>query len=656
MAKTNAALIWSIANLMRGPFQPNQYGDVILPLTILRRLDCILDPSKALVLAEFDKRRQSDVALKAFLTAKSGYSFYNTSKWDFAKLAADPEGLADNLVDYIAGFSSNVGDVFDGFGMDSLIADLDKKNLLFLIVKEFANVDLHPDVVSAHDMGYIFEELIRKFAESNNAQAGDHFTPREVIRLMVEILFQDDDEVLTKAGIVRTIYDPAAGTGGMLSVADEHLHEMNPRARLVMYGQEVNARSYAMCKSDMIIKGQNIDNIYLGNTLTDDGYGGNTFDYLLSNPPFGVEWKSSQKTVTDEHTQRGHGGRFGPGLPRVSDGSLLFLMHLISKMRAPRDGGSRLAMVLNGSPLFTGGAGSGESNIRRWILENDLLDTIVALPVDMFYNTGISTYIWIVDNNKPTHRKGKVQLIDGSSMYGKMRKTLGSKRKELRPEDIATIARLYVDQIDDPSSADEPSRSKIFHNEDFGYSTITVERPLQLRFELTAEKVDGVLARKSIEKLTAGEQVAVRKALTALIGGDWNDRAGFVGVLKDALREAGILRPAAPLVKMLWSTIGEHDARAVICTDAKGNPEPDPVLRDTENIPLTENIEQYFTREILPHVPGAWIDHDKTRTGYEIPFARHFYRHIAPRELEEIKADLRILVGDITNMLTEVGV
>ncbi|MDI9932379.1 class I SAM-dependent DNA methyltransferase [Rhodococcus sp. IEGM 1354] len=655
MAKTNAALIWSIANLMRGPFQPNQYGDVILPLTILRRLDCILDPTKAAVLAEFEKRKQTSVALKPFLTAKSGYSFYNTSKWDFAKLAADPEGLADNLVDYIAGFSANVGDVFDGFGMDSLIADLDKKNLLFLIVKEFANVDLHPNAVSAHNMGYIFEELIRKFAESNNAQAGDHFTPREVIRLMVELLFQNDDEVLTKAGIVRTIYDPAAGTGGMLSVADEHLHDMNPKARLVMYGQEINARSYAMCKSDMIIKGQDIDNIYLGNTLTDDRYSGNTFDYLLSNPPFGVEWKSAQEAVVEEHDKRGHAGRFGPGLPRVSDGSLLFLMHLISKMRAPRDGGSRLAMVLNGSPLFTGGAGSGESNIRRWIIENDLLDTIVALPVDMFYNTGISTYIWILDNNKPSDRKNKVQLIDGSAMFGKMRKSLGSKRKELRPEDITTIAQLYVDQIDDPGNSEAPSQSKVFGCEDFGYSTITVERPLQLRFELTPDKVDEVLAQKSIDKLKAGEQAAVRNALTGLVGREWDDRGAFVGELKDALRTAGITKPSSPLVKTLWSAIGEHDDNAVICTDTKGNPEPDPALRDTENVPLTEHIDEYFAREVLPHVPDAWIDYDKTKIGYEIPFTRHFYQYIPPRDLAEIKSDLQILVKDITEMLAGVG-
>ncbi|MBY6708092.1 SAM-dependent DNA methyltransferase [Rhodococcus sp. BP-241] len=655
MATTNAALIWSIANLMRGPFQPNQYGDVILPLTILRRLDCILDPTKAEVLTEFGRRKQSGVALKPFLTAKTGYSFYNTSRWDFRKLVADPEGLADNLVDYIAGFSSNVGDVFDGFGMDSLIADLDKKNLLFLIVKEFANVDLHPNVVSAHDMGYIFEELIRRFAESNNAQAGDHFTPREVIRLMVELLFQNDDEVLTKAGIVRTIYDPAAGTGGMLSVADEHLHDMNPKARLVMYGQEINARSYAMCKSDMIIKGQDIDNIYLGNTLTDDAHGGNTFDYLLSNPPFGVEWKSAQKAVTNEHIQRGHAGRFGPGLPRVSDGSLLFLMHLISKMRAPRDGGSRLAMVLNGSPLFSGGAGSGESNIRRWIIENDLLDAIVALPVDMFFNTPISTYIWILDNDKPADRKGKVQLIDGATKFGKMRKSLGSKRKELRPDDIAAIAQLYIDQVDEQGSADAPSLSKVFNGADFGYSTITVERPLQLRFEVTAGKVDEVLAQKSIEKLRGEEQAAIRAALTSLIGREWSDRDAFANELRNVLRKAGITKPGAPLVKTVWSIVGEHDGNAVVCTDSKGRPEPDPSLRDTENVPLTDDVEEYFAREVLPHVPDAWIDHEKTKVGYEIPFTRHFYQYIPPRDLTDIKADLQILVKDITELLAEVG-
>ncbi|MFZ2178720.1 MAG: class I SAM-dependent DNA methyltransferase [Rhodococcus sp. (in: high G+C Gram-positive bacteria)] len=658
MAKTNATLIWNIANLLRGPYQPNQYGDVILPFTILRRLDAILAPTKDQVLAEYSNIQGLGVDPGIVLKSKFNLPFFNTSKWDFAKLAADPEGLADNLVDYIEHFSPNVRDVFEGFALPALIAELEKKDRLYLIVKEFSNVDLHPNVVSGHDMGYIFEELIRKFAESNNAQAGDHFTPREVIALMVDVLFAEKDLELTKPGIVREIYDPAAGTGGMLSVAYDHLTTMNPDAKPVLYGQEINARSYAMCKSDMIVKGQGVDNIYLGDTLTDDGFSGRHFDFLLSNPPFGVEWKTQQKSVTDEHEQRGHAGRFGPGLPRISDGSLLFLMHLISKMRpvhGPKDKGSRLAMVLNGSPLFTGGAGSGESNIRQWIIENDLLDAIIALPTDMFYNTGISTYIWILDNTKPAQRKGKVQLVNAVDMFGKMRKSLGAKRKELREQDLATITKLYDDFIDDDGTDEAPSISKVFDGKEFGYSTITVERPLQLRFEITSDKIDDILSVKSIAKLKDGEQAAIRNALTSLIGWEWKDRDAFVVELKDALRNAGIVKPPAALVKTVWSSIGEHDDSAVICTNAQGEPEPDPSLRDTENVPLTQDIQGYFEREVLPHVPDAWIDHDKTKVGYEIPFTRHFYRYTPPRPLDEIQRDLRVLVAEIQAMLGEVG-
>ena len=409
MAKTNANLIWKIADLLRGPYQPNQYGDVILPFTILRRLDCILEPTKDEVLAEYKKIQSTKVDPGVLLKAKFKLPFYNTSRWTFASLVGDPEGVADNLIDYIEHFSPNVRDVFDGFRMIDQIADLAKSDRLYLIVKEFAAVDLHPKVVSGHDMGYIFEELIRKFAESNSTQAGDHFTPREVIALMVDILFLTEDDALTKPGTVRTIYDPAAGTGGMLSTAYDHLVEMNPKARPVLYGQDINPRSYALCKSDMIIKGQDVDNIYLGDTLTDDGFRTKHFDFLLSNPPFGVDWKTQQKKVTDEHEQRGFAGRFGPGLPRVSDGSLLFLLHLISKMQPVKngEGGSRLAIVLNGSPLFTGGAGSGESNIRQWIIENDLLDAIIALPTDMFYNTGIATYIWILGQQQARQAQGQ---------------------------------------------------------------------------------------------------------------------------------------------------------------------------------------------------------------------------------------------------------
>ncbi|MGV0618256.1 class I SAM-dependent DNA methyltransferase [Mycolicibacterium elephantis] len=656
MAQANAALIWKIADLLRGPYQPNQYGDVILPFTVLRRLDCILEPTKEQVLTEYKSIQSKNVDPAVWLKNKFKLPFYNTSRWSFASLISDPEGVADNLIDYIEHFSPNVRDVFEGFGMYDQITNLAKSDRLYLIVKEFAAVDLHPKVITQHDMGYIFEELIRKFADSNATQAGDHFTPREVIALMVDILFTTQDDVLTKPGTVRTIYDPAAGTGGMLSVAYDHLVAMNPDARPVLYGQDVNPRSYAMCKSDMIIKGQDIDNIYLGDTLTDDGFRTRHFDFLLSNPPFGVDWKTQQKYVTDEHEQRGFAGRFGPGLPRVSDGSMLFLLHLISKMQPVKngEGGSRAAIVLNGSPLFTGGAGSGESNIRQWIIENDLLDAIIALPTDMFYNTGIATYVWILDNNKPAERRGTVQLINGADMYGKMRKSLGSKRKELRPEDIKTICELYAEHRND-TDPDQPALSKVFKGSDFGYRTITVERPLQLRFTPTADNIAEVLATKPAEKLSPGEHAALNNALTTLIGSEWKDRDQFVTDLKAALQAAGLTKPPAPLVKAIWSTIGEHDDTATIVTNRNGEPEPDPALRDTENVPLNEDIEDYFAREVLPHVPDAWIDHDKTKVGYEIPFTRHFYRYTPPRPLEEIQKDLRQLVSEIQDMLGEIG-
>ena len=657
MAKTNATLIWNIAELLRGPFQPNQYGDVILPFTILRRLDCILEPTKSAVIDEYEKAQAQKIDPAVVVKSKFKLPFFNTSPWTFSKLAGDPEGVADNLLDYIARFSPNVRDVFDGFRLPDLIADLHKSGRLYLIVKEFAAVDLHPDVVSGHDMGYIFEELIRKFAESNNAAAGDHFTPREVIKLMVNLLFHADDDGLSKPGVVRTIYDPAAGTGGMLSTAYDHLVAMNESARPVLHGQDINPRSYAMCKSDMIIKGQDVDNIYMGDTLTDDGFVGKHFDYLLSNPPFGVEWKTQQAQITTEHEQRGFAGRFGPGLPRISDGSLLFLMHLISKMQPVKGGeaGSRLAMVLNGSPLFTGGAGSGESNIRQWIIENDLLDAIIALPTDMFYNTGISTYIWVLDNNKAQERRGRVQLINAADMFGKMRKSLGSKRKELRQADIEKICKLYDSYANETGTDDHPALSKVFKGEEFGYQTITVERPLQLRFTPTAESVEQVMATKPVEKLKPGEQEAVRTGLTELIGQEWKERDQFVKAVRKALTNSGLPIPALPLIKTIWGTIGEHDDDAKIILNAKNEPEADPSLRDTENVPLTDDIQDYFTREVLPHVPDAWIDETKTKVGYEIPFTRQFYKYVPPRPLEEIQKDLRTLVVEIQEMLKETG-
>jgi type I restriction enzyme M protein len=484
--------------------------------------------------------------------------------------------VAENLRAYLQGFAPSVRDLFERFEFHAQIDRLHKAKLLYQVAERFAGVDLHPDSVSNAEMGSLFEELIRKFAELSNETAGEHFTPREVIRLMVNLLFIEDDEALSKPGVVRTLYDPTAGTGGMLSVAGEHLHELNPKARLVMHGQELNAESYAICKADMLIKGQDIHQIVFGNTLSDDGHGDKTFDYMLSNPPFGVEWKKIEREIRAEHESKGYTGRFGPGLPRVSDGSLLFLLHLVSKMRPQKDGGSRFGIVLNGSPLFTGGAGSGESEIRRHMLENDLVEAIIALPTDMFYNTGIATYIWIVTNRKPAAKKGQVQLIDASSFFQKMRKSLGSKRKELSDAHIDDITRLFGDFAE--VTRDGAPISRIFKNEDFGYRTITVERPAR------DDKGQIVLATKG---------------------------------------------------------------------KTKGKPVPDADLRDTENVPLSEGIEAYFDREVKPHAPDAWIDDDKTKVGYEIPFNRHFYVFTPPRPLAAIDADLKGVTDRIRKMLGE---
>lgn len=569
-----SAFIWSVADLLRGDYKQSEYGKVILPFTVLRRLDCVLESTKPAVLAEHDDKRKLGLNADPFLLRKAGQSFYNISPLDMKKLMGDQDHIKENLYAYIQGFSEAVRDIFERFDFHTQIDRLAKAGLLYQVAERFANVDLHPEQVSNSQMGLVFEELIRKFAEISNETAGEHFTPREVIRLMVNLLFIEDDDVLAKPGVVRTIYDPTAGTGGMLSVAGEYLAEHNPEARLTMFGQELNAESYAICKADMLIKGQDAANIVFGNTFSDDGHPHRKFDYMLSNPPFGVEWKKVEKEIRKEHESQGYNGRFGPGLPRVSDGSLLFLLHLISKMRPAVDGGSRFGIVLNGSPLFTGGAGSGESEIRRYVLENDLVEAIIGLPTDMFYNTGISTYVWILSNRKPEHRKGTLQLIDAGGFWQKMRKSLGSKRKELSEEHIAEITRLFGKFIED-SDGKKPI-SRIFKNSDFGYRTITVERPLR-------------------------------------------DANGNI-----VLGEKGKL---------------------------KGKPQPDSSLRDTENVPLSEDVETYFKREVLPHAPDAWIDHDKTKVGYEIPFNRHFYVFEPPRPLAEIDADLKRCTDRILAMI-----
>lgn len=600
-----SSLIWSVADLLRGDYKPHEYGRVILPFTVLRRLDCVLAPTKAAVLAEKAKHEAAGVNAEPFLLRITAVPFVNTSRLDLKTLMGDQDNLTANLAAYVQGFSPAVRDVFDRFLFAEQIARLAKVGLLYQVTERFAAFPLHPDVVTNHDMGLAFEELIRRFAEISNETAGEHFTPRDVIRLMVNLLFIEDNEILTPGNpVVRTIYDPTAGTGGMLSVAGEHLLEHNPAAALTMFGQELNDESYAICKADMLIKGQDVRNIVPGNTLSEDGHAGRKFDYMLSNPPFGVEWKKVEKEVRREAEQMGHAGRFGPGLPRISDGSLLFLLHLLSKMRPAREGGSRIGIVLNGSPLFTGGAGSGESEIRRYVLENDLLEAIIALPADMFFNTGIATYVWILSNRKQAARRGLVQLIDGSSLWQKMRKSLGSKRKEMSETDIATVTRLFgaateaqlatiiaadgstsraaVMDGERPPPAPEGGKvklaplSRLFRNEAFGYRTITVERPL--------------------------------------------------------LDERGRL------------VLGQKGKQ-------KGKKQPDPDRRDTENVPLTEDVEAYFAREVKPHAPNAWIDEEKTKVGYEIPFNRHFYVFEPPRPLAEIDADLKQVTDRILVMI-----
>lgn len=654
--REKADFIWSVADLLRGDYKQADYGKVILPLTVLRRVDCVLEKTKAKVLARVPTLpAKADEKMKELLLCQAAdLPLYNTSKFVFqatdavpksapyVSLFADPGHLAANLTDYVQGFSAGAREVFlDKFKFGDHIDRLDASNLLFLVLGKFLKIDLHPDVVDNHEMGYVFEELIRRFSEQSNETAGEHFTPREVIRLMVNLLFNEDSEALTKKGIVRTLYDPAAGTGGMLSVAENYLHELNPSATLKVFGQELNPESFAICKSDMLIKGDDASQIAFGNSFTQDGHADRKFDYFLSNPPFGVEWKKVEKEIRREHETLGLAGRFGAGLPRINDGSLLFLQHMISKFK--KDGqGSRLAIVFNGSPLFTGGAGSGESEIRRWIIEQDWLEAIVALPEQLFYNTGIATYVWVVTNRKSADRKGKVQLVNAADFFVKMKKSLGNKRNEIgdgtggKPDQIAEITRLYGDFTAGPLC-------KIFDNEDFGYWRITVERPLRLNFSVAPERVARV---KGIE-----DQPALRGALNTLAAeGLFKDREKFTARLKAALQVGSVILTASVL-KGVVAALGERDQTAEVCRDGKGQPEPDPDLRDYENVPLKEDINIYFDREVRPHLPDAWIDESKNKKGYEIPFSRYFYEYTPLRPLEQIEAEILALEGEIQRML-----
>jgi type I restriction enzyme M protein len=659
--------IWSIAELLRGPYKKEQYGDVILPMAVLRRFDCVLAATKKEVLEKYETLKKSGLQnIDPVLNRISKQGFNNTSKYDFEKLLADPDNIANNLRNYINGFSKNAREIIEHFDFDKQITKLNDNNLLYLIVSEFNKIDLHPDKVSNTEMGYIFEELIRRFSE--HAEAGDHYTPREVIRLMVNILLNEDNEELTQPGLVVTVYDCCAGTGGMLSVAEQYLKELNPGIQVELFGQEINPQSFSICKSDMLIKGQNADNIILGDSFTEDGHRGKTFRYMLTNPPFGVEWKKAEKFIREEYEKEGFNGRFGAGLPRISDGSLLFLQHLISKMKQDEKG-SRIAIIFNGSPLFTGDAGSGESEIRRWIIENDMLEGIIALPDQLFYNTGISTYIWIVTNRKNNDpmkgpvRTGKIQLVNAVDFYQKMRKSLGNKRNEITEEQIKEITRIY-------GEFKENEYCKIFDNEDFGYQKIVVERPLRLNFQVSEERINnlynetafnnlakskkkGAAGLKEIEEGKKIQQQIIETLRTMDSTILYKNRDEFTKVLKKAFKDSDIRLDSA-LLKAILSALSEKDETADICVDSKGNPEPDPDLRDTENVPIKEDIHEYLEREVKPHVPDAWIDETKTKIGYEIPFTRHFYKYQPLRPSEEIMREIIELEKSISEKLKKV--
>lgn len=648
--------IWKIADILRGDYKQHEYADVILPFTVLKRLDSVLIDTHDEVIRLNNTLTYKNKA--PFLCKASGYKFYNISEFTFEKLKDDPDNLDENIIDYIKGFSDNAREILEAFNIYSQIERLEKEGLLYLIVSKFADeIDLHPDRVSNTEMGYIFEELIRKFSEMSNETAGEHFTPREVIRLMVAVLFDPDMDKISSPSFMAKLYDPAAGTGGMLSAGISYAGELNEKAIIEVYGQELNQSTYAVCKSDTLIKGKGYENIYYGNSFTEDGLKLEKFDYMLCNPPFGVEWKKYQAPIKNEAEEKGFDGRFGAGLPRISDGSFLFLQHMISKMKNPKDGGSRIGIVFNGSPLFTGDAGSGESEIRKWIIENGWLEAIIALPDQLFYNTGILTYIWILSNRKSKLRQGKIQLIDGTSFYERMRKPLGDKRKQLSEDDIKTIASIYGSFV-------EGEHSKIFDEEDFAYNKVTVERPLRLNFNTSSERVEKLYqetafvnlakSKKKNEEARAKDIEEGKKLqksiIEALITIDstklYKDREEFEKVVVKCLKRDGI-SIKAPVKKAILNALSEKDETAEICKDKNGHPEPDSDLRDTEQIPVKEDIKNYFEREVLPFAPDAWIDEDKTKVGYEIPFTKYFYKYEELGNSDETLSEIKTLGNSI---------
>jgi type I restriction enzyme M protein len=658
--KNHAAFIWSVADLLRGDYKQSEYGKVIMPLTVIRRLDCVLEPTKDAVLDRYKKMKGRIDNVDPVLCQVAGQQFYNTSQLTFTKLLDDPNQIAANLRAYIAGFSESARDIIEKFGFDTQIEKLAKANLLYQVVGKFAEVDLHPDTVSNLEMGYLYEELIRRFSELSNETAGEHFTPREVIKLMVNLLFIEDNDVLATKGTVRTLFDPACGTGGMLSVAEDYLRHLNPDARLEVFGQELNEETYAICRSDMMLKGQDASHIAVGNSFSEDGHADRTFDYCLANPPFGVEWKKVEKEIKKEHEEQGFRGRFGAGLPRINDGSFLFLQHMIAKMKPVDQGGSRIAIVFNGSPLFTGAAGSGESEIRRWIIENDWLEAVVALPDNLFYNTGISTYFWIVTNRKSKERRGKVQLIDAREYFVKMRKSLGEKRKEVSDDQITQITRLYADFT-------EGEHVKIFPNEAFGYMRITVERPLRVEWrphELLARIDENPSFQEEHGPLSLDQMSHMFSEFPEVV----RTQKEIERLLKSVLLGANnkLVKAIAALLRVPGDTV---------VVDAIGDPEPNTDLRDNENVPLPAStptwepdpltrlantahrnaVDTYMKAEVLPYVADAWVDHDSTKLGYEVPLTRHFYKYVPPRPLAEINAEIKQLEAEIQELLRKVA-
>lgn len=661
------SFVWSIAEILRGDFKQSEYGKVILPFVVLRRLDCILEDSKDAVL-EAAKSLPDGVDeptrdMIIFGAVGGNVKVYNLSRITFSKLKGqDPGQLHQNLVDYITKFSPNVRDIFlDKFLFTDQLKRLKDGGILWNVFERFSEIDLHPSTISNLEMGYLFEELIRRFSEISNETAGEHFTPREVIRLIVDLLIANDDAKLTGRGIIRQVYDPACGTGGMLALTEEALKGFNDAIRVELFGQELNGESFGICKSDMLVTGHDPEQIAYGNTLTQDAHAGKKFHYMLSNPPYGVDWKKYQDPIKAEAETQGFDGRFGAGTPRISDGQLLFLQHMIAKMRDDQTG-SRIGIVMNGSPLFTGGAGSGESEIRRWMLENDWVEAIVALPTDLFYNTGIQTYVWLLTNRKPAARKGKVQLIDasGERFWKSMRKSLGSKRREIPDDARHEIARIYAEFLNGESGASEVS--KIFDTADFGYREIRVERPLKLNFQASEERIARLADEKAFKKLDEDDREEIEAMLRGMGDQLVTSRDTFDKTLSKALKAAGV-KIGAPVKKAILSALSERDENADICTDAKGNPEPDTELRDHELVPLTEDWREYMAREVTPFVPDAWVDESHKdardgeigRVGYEINFNRYFYRYVPPRSVEEIDAELKTLEAEIAGLLKEVA-